>query len=100
VIVRAGPFGRGDQRLRPVAGQFEWPWISVLPIQVECQPDRAILRTWQPSASPRPRDAVALAKLKTLRCTPAMAAGVTTKLWQLSDMVKVLEDWEEVPKSI
>jgi hypothetical protein len=29
-----------------------------------------------------------------LRCTPAMAAGVTTKLWELSDMVKVLEDWE------
>jgi hypothetical protein len=30
----------------------------------------------------------------TLRCTPAMAAGVTTTLWKLSDMVKVLEDWE------
>jgi IS1 family transposase len=30
----------------------------------------------------------------TLRCTPAMAAGVTAKLWELSDMVKVLEDWE------
>jgi IS1 family transposase len=30
----------------------------------------------------------------TLRCTPAMAAGVTTKLWELADMVKVLEDWE------
>jgi hypothetical protein len=23
-----------------------------------------------------------------------MAAGVTTKLWELSDMVRVLEDWE------
>jgi IS1 family transposase len=31
----------------------------------------------------------------TLRCTPAMAAGVTTKLWELADMVKVLEKWEE-----
>jgi hypothetical protein len=31
---------------------------------------------------------------QTLRCTPAMAAAVTTKLWELSDMVKVLEDWE------
>ena len=30
----------------------------------------------------------------TLRCTPAMAAGVTPNLWELSDMVKVLEDWE------
>jgi len=31
---------------------------------------------------------------QTLPCTPAMAAGVTTKLWELADMVKVLEDWE------
>jgi hypothetical protein len=31
---------------------------------------------------------------QTLRCPPAMAAGVTTKLWELADMVKVLEDWE------
>jgi hypothetical protein len=29
---------------------------------------------------------------QTLRCTPAMAAGVTTKPWELADMVKVLED--------
>ena len=31
---------------------------------------------------------------QTLRCTPAMAAGVTARLWELADMVKVLEDWE------
>ncbi len=31
---------------------------------------------------------------QTLRCSPAMAAGVTPKLWELADMVKVLEDWE------
>jgi IS1 family transposase len=31
---------------------------------------------------------------QTLRCTPAMAAGVTTKLWEVADMVRVLEDWE------
>lgn len=31
---------------------------------------------------------------QTLRCTPAMAAGVTKTLWELSDMVRVLEDWE------
>jgi IS1 family transposase len=30
----------------------------------------------------------------TLRCTPAMAAGVTPKLWELADMVRVLEAWE------
>jgi IS1 family transposase len=31
---------------------------------------------------------------KTLKITPAMAASVSTKLWEMSDMVKVLEDWE------
>ena len=31
---------------------------------------------------------------QTLRCTPAMAAGVTTKLWEVADMVRVLEEWE------
>jgi hypothetical protein len=25
---------------------------------------------------------------------PAMAAGVTGQLWELADMVKILEDWE------
>jgi hypothetical protein len=31
---------------------------------------------------------------QTLKISPAMAAGVTDKLWEMSDMVKVLEDWE------
>jgi hypothetical protein len=31
---------------------------------------------------------------QTLKVTPAMAAGVTGKLWEMSDMVNVLEDWE------
>jgi hypothetical protein len=31
---------------------------------------------------------------QTLKITPAMAAGVTAKLWEMADMVKVLEDWE------
>ena len=30
----------------------------------------------------------------TLKCSPAMAAGVTTRLWEVADIVKVLEDWE------
>jgi IS1 family transposase len=29
-----------------------------------------------------------------LRVTPAIAAGVTTKLWGLTDMVRVIEEWE------
>ena len=36
---------------------------------------------------------------QTLRCTPAMAAGVTAQLWELADMVKVLEDWENNQRS-
>jgi IS1 family transposase len=31
---------------------------------------------------------------QTLKTTPAMAAKVTSKLWEMSDMVKVLEEWE------
>jgi IS1 family transposase len=31
---------------------------------------------------------------QTLKMTPAMAAGVTDRLWDVSDLVKVLEDWE------
>lgn len=31
---------------------------------------------------------------KTLRVSPAMAAGVTDRLWGIADIVKVLEDWE------
>jgi hypothetical protein len=30
----------------------------------------------------------------SLKVTPAMAAGVTSKLWEISEMVKVLEGWE------
>ena len=35
---------------------------------------------------------------KTLRVTPAMAAGVTDKLWSMADLVAVLEATEEAPK--
>jgi IS1 family transposase len=31
---------------------------------------------------------------QTLKVTPAMAAGVTDRLWEISDLVKMLEDWE------
>jgi IS1 family transposase len=31
---------------------------------------------------------------KTLRTTPAMAAGVTKRLWEIGDLVDVLEAWE------
>lgn len=31
---------------------------------------------------------------KTLKVTPAMAASVTKRLWEMSDVVKVLEAWE------
>jgi IS1 family transposase len=30
----------------------------------------------------------------SLRCTPAMAAGVSKRLWDISDIVTVIEDWE------
>jgi hypothetical protein len=31
---------------------------------------------------------------KTLKTTPAMATGVTDRLWEVMDMVEVLEVWE------
>jgi hypothetical protein len=31
---------------------------------------------------------------KTLRVTPAMAAGVSKTLWEIGDIVSVLERWE------
>jgi hypothetical protein len=31
---------------------------------------------------------------KSLRTTPAMAAKVTERLWEMSDVVDVLEAWE------
>ena len=31
---------------------------------------------------------------QSLRITPAMAAGLTAKLWSLTDMARVIEDWE------
>lgn len=37
---------------------------------------------------------------QTLRCTPAMAAGVSGTLWELDDMVKVLEAWEDNQRGI
>jgi hypothetical protein len=56
----------------------------------------AMMRFRVPTAAP-------IAVANALNCavvklcgTPAMAAGVTTKLWELADVVKVLEDWEAV----
>jgi hypothetical protein len=31
---------------------------------------------------------------QTLRVSPAMAAGATTRLWEMSDVVAMLEEWE------
>jgi IS1 family transposase len=36
---------------------------------------------------------------KTLRTTPAMAANVTMRLWEIGDIVDVLEAWEGRPKN-
>ena len=30
----------------------------------------------------------------THRMTPAMAAGITGKLWEMSDLVAMIEEWE------
>ncbi len=35
---------------------------------------------------------------KTLKVTPAMAASVTDRLWDVADMANVLETWESATK--
>ncbi len=32
---------------------------------------------------------------QTTRVTPAMAAGVTDTLWELTDIVRVVDEWEK-----
>ena len=36
---------------------------------------------------------------KTLRVTPAMAAGIADRLWEIADIAKLIEDAEAAPKS-
>jgi hypothetical protein len=31
---------------------------------------------------------------QTLRCTPAMEAHVTDRLWSLADIVRIVDEWE------
>lgn len=31
---------------------------------------------------------------QTLRCTRAMEAGVTDRLWSVADMVRIVDEWE------
>jgi hypothetical protein len=57
---------------------------------------------WAQTYPARPITLVALFALyynfvrihKTLRTTPAMAANVTKRLWEIGDIVDVLEAWE------
>ena len=36
---------------------------------------------------------------KTLKCTPAMAAGVTPKLWEMTDVVAMIEEQEDIARA-
>jgi hypothetical protein len=45
-------------------------------------------------AQTSPRSCATVRIHKTLRTTPAMAARVTERLWEISDIVNVLEAWE------
>ena len=43
---------------------------------------------------------ISSASIKTLRVTPAMAAGVTDKLWDMSDLVAIVEAAESAPAKV
>jgi hypothetical protein len=36
---------------------------------------------------------------KTVRTAPAMAAGATSKLWEIGDIIGVLEAWERLKQT-
>lgn len=36
---------------------------------------------------------------QSLRVTPAMAAGVTDKLWELTDIMQIVDEWEAAQKT-
>ena len=36
---------------------------------------------------------------QTIRCSPAMQAGVTDTLWSLDDMVRIVDEWEASQKN-
>jgi len=36
---------------------------------------------------------------KRLRVTPAMEAGVTDRLWDLTDIVRIVDEWEANQKT-
>ncbi len=31
---------------------------------------------------------------QTIECSPAMAAGVTDTLWEITDIVRIVDEWE------
>lgn len=31
---------------------------------------------------------------QTIECSPAMAAGVTKTLWEIKDIVRIVDEWE------
>jgi IS1 family transposase len=37
---------------------------------------------------------------KTIRCTPAMEAGVTDRLWDLNNIIAIVDDWEARRKAV
>ena len=41
---------------------------------------------------------ISFASIRRLRTTPAMASGVTIRLWEMNDIVDVLEAWEAAQK--
>jgi len=44
------------------------------------------------------QEASRIEPVPTLRVTPAMAAGATKRLWEMTDLVEMLEAWEESGK--
>jgi hypothetical protein len=37
---------------------------------------------------------------QTLKVTPAIPAGVTPKLWELADVIRMVDDWEAAQRGL
>jgi hypothetical protein len=75
----------GESYSTPEAAS-EAGWIALDRIRAVKKLDR--------SAQTSPRSCATVRIHKTLRTTPAMAARVTERLWEIGDIVNVLEAWE------
>lgn len=83
----------GTSLLRRMRWSFLWLFVISVPMWWFFEYMNSIVQNWHyVFAHP-------ISILQTLKISPAMAAGVTKRLWEMGDIVDVLEAWEQTSKS-